>query len=383
MSNDTPRIILTVTTDLTYDQRMQRIAQALTEAGYRVILVGRERSNSLPLEAQDYRQYRLPCYFQKGKLFYLEYNWKLYRYLLSQRADGICAVDLDTIVPVYAASQRKGIPRFFDAHEYFEEVPEVINRPAVKTFWKKIAQWLIPRFDRAYTVCHSLADIFQEHYQLPFTVIRNLPTTTDSTTSADTDHPLIKRIQELAVHKKIILYQGALNAGRGLVPMLDAMRHINGAVLVLAGDGDLSTELRAKAARDFLHKKVIFLGNVKPNTLSAVTACATLGLNLLENQGLSYYYSLANKAFDYIRAGVPALHPDFPEYQRLMKRHQTGVLVERLDPFYLAELINDLLTNKPRYAVLRANCHLSKDILIWEREVPKLLDIYDGIFGKN
>jgi len=383
MSIATPRIILTVTTDLTYDQRMQRIAQALTEAGYRVILVGRERTNSLPLEARDFRQYRLSCYFQKGKLFYLEYNWKLYRYLLSQQADGICAVDLDTIVPVYLASQRKGIPRFFDAHEYFEEVPEVVNRPAVRSFWKKIAQWLVPRFDRGYTVCHSLADIFQKHYQLPFSVIRNLPMTTEFQPAATLNNLLIERIRELSTTKKIILYQGALNAGRGLEPMMDAMQEIDGAVLVLAGDGDLSSQLRAKAARDFLHKKVFFLGYVKPDTLRAITAYATLGLNLLENQGLSYYYSLANKAFDYIRAGVPALHPDFPEYQRLMNRHQTGILVERLDPYYLATLINDLLNNKPRYAVLRANCHLSKDILIWEKEVPKLLEIYNEIFGKN
>jgi len=383
MSNAIPRIILTVTNDLTYDQRMIRISQALCDAGYRVVLVGRERKNSLPLEMQDFRQHRITCHFEKGKLFYLEYNWRLYHYLISQRLDGICAVDLDTIVPVYFASKFLKAPRFFDAHEYFEEVPEVVNRPLVKAIWEKIANWLIPKFDRAYTVCESLADIFQKKYGISFGVVRNLPFSEVPTPSPPINEQVVDHIKELAKQKKIILYQGALNEGRGLEAMLDAMHHLEDTILLLAGDGDIGSYLHQRVAREYLRKKVIFLGYVTPPTLRAITPFATLGLNLLEPRGKSYYFSLANKTFDYIQAGVPALHPDFPEYQRLLNEHQTGILVQRLEGTYLASVISELLDNAPQYAVLKANCRLAKNTLIWEKEKKRLTEIYDDFYKIN
>ncbi len=383
MSDAIPRIILTVTNDLTYDQRMIRISQALCDAGYRVVLVGRERKNSLPLEPQDFRQHRITCYFEKGKLFYLEYNWRLYHYLISQRLNGICAIDLDTIVPVYFASKFLKVPRFFDAHEYFEEVPEVVNRPLIKSIWEKIANWFIPKFDRAYTVCESLADIFQKKYGIPFGVVRNLPFSEVPLPSPPVNEQVVDQIKELAEHKKIILYQGALNEGRGLEATLDAMHYLEDTILLLAGDGDLGSFLHQRVAREYLRKKVIFLGYVTPSTLRAITPFATLGLNLLEPRGKSYYFSLANKTFDYIQAGVPALHPDFPEYRRLMTEFQTGILVERLEGNYLATVIAELLDNAPQYAVLKANCRLAQNKLVWEKEKERLTEIYDGFYKIN
>jgi len=383
MSNTIPRIILTVTNDLTYDQRMIRIAQALCDKGYRVVLVGREKENSLPIISQDFRQHRINCRFKRGKLFYLEFNWRLYHYLISQQLDGICAVDLDTILPVYFASKFLGVPRFFDAHEYFEEVPEVVHRPMVKAVWEKLANWLIPKFDRAYTVCESLADIFKEKHGIPFGVVRNLPFLELPMPSPPVNEEVVAQMEELATIKKIILYQGALNEGRGLNAMLDAMHYLEDTILLLAGDGDIGSQLHARVAREYLSKKVIFLGFVTPPTLRAITPFATLGLNLLEARGKSYYYSLANKTFDYIQAGVPALHPNFPEYRRLMSEHQTGLLVEEIEGEHLASLISDLLDNAPQYAVLKANCRLAKDTLTWEKEKERLTNIYDTIYKNH
>ena len=41
--------------------------------------------------------------------------------------------------------------------------------------------------------------------------------------------------------------------------------------------------------------KVIFRGRVPFEELPAYTACADIGINLLENWGLNYYYSLPNR----------------------------------------------------------------------------------------
>ena len=71
-------LIFTVTTDLTYDQRMIRICTSLANAGYNVTLVGRKLKASLPLTTQPFLQKRLFCFFEKGKLFYAEYNIRLF-----------------------------------------------------------------------------------------------------------------------------------------------------------------------------------------------------------------------------------------------------------------------------------------------------------------
>ena len=47
------KVIFTVTTDLSYDQRMGRICSALAEAGFEIELVGRKRKISKPLEQKN------------------------------------------------------------------------------------------------------------------------------------------------------------------------------------------------------------------------------------------------------------------------------------------------------------------------------------------
>ena len=132
------KIIFAVTNDLTYDQRMQRICRSLSKAGYEVELVGRVRHFSVPITYEPYQQTRLKCFFNKGKLFYLEYNLRLLIYLTFSNFDACCAIDLDTIIPVYLIGRLKGIKTIYDAHEYFTEVPEVVNRPFVKSIWEWI-----------------------------------------------------------------------------------------------------------------------------------------------------------------------------------------------------------------------------------------------------
>ena len=108
------RIYFIVTNDLSYDQRMIRIATTLTQAGYTIKLVGRKLNNSIPILAQPFLQKRINCLFEKGKLFYAEYNIRVFFYLLFKKMDCICAIDLDTILPCYFISKIKKIARVYE-----------------------------------------------------------------------------------------------------------------------------------------------------------------------------------------------------------------------------------------------------------------------------
>lgn len=362
-------IFFTVTNDLVYDQRMIRICTSLSNAGYSVKLIGRKRRFSGPVDKKNYNQTRINCFFDKGKLFYLEFNFRLFWFLLFSKFDVVCNIDLDTLIPGFFVSKIKGKICVYDAHEYFTEVPEVINRPIVKNIWEAVARFIIPKLKYAYTVCDSLAEIFLEKYKTKFEVIRNLPyKSPENPISAVSKEPFV------------VLYQGALNVGRGLEQAIEAMQKVSNAELWLVGEGDLSEKLRDFVKVKKLEKTVIFKGYLKPSELSVITPKASVGLNLLENTSLNYYYSLANKAFDYIQAEIPAIHMNFPEYKRLNQAFEVANLIDSLDPDSIARSINELLENKALYAEMVRNCRKAKAVLIWEKEEQKLLDFYKKLF---
>ncbi|QIX60166.1 glycosyltransferase family 4 protein [Hymenobacter sp. BT18] len=364
-----PRLLFAVTTDLNYDQRMQRICGSLAGQGYTVLLVGRELPQSLPLTPQPYQQHRLSCWFTKGKLFYLEFTLRLLAYLLTQRAAVWCAIDLDTALPVWLRARLGGQPFVYDAHELFTEMPEVVRRPAVQWVWRQVEKFIVPRASLAYTVGPALAAVFRQRYGRTFEVIRNI-----SRLTVEAAPPV--------PNNSLILYQGVLNEGRGLEALLEAMPNVRGQ-LVLCGEGDLSVELRARAAQLGLlaSGKVSFRGYVLPAELRQLTRQARVGVLLLENRGLSYYYSLANKFFDYLHAGVPQVVIDFPEYRALNAQCPVADLVPDLQPAALAAALTRLLPggDEAHYQELADNCRQVRTTLNWQQEEMHLLALYDAL----
>jgi len=366
------KIIFTVTNDLNYDQRMHRICGTMVANGYAVMLVGRSLPQSLPLEFNPFEQKRLNCFFIKGFLFYAEYNLRLFIYLLSGNYDAVCSIDLDTLPAGCFATLIRRKKRVFDAHEYFTEVPEVVNRPVVQAFWAGVARICLPFYRYAYTVGPALAKLFEAKYGLPFEVVRNVPL--ESTPSPDPPG-LIQPKRGL----RTVLYQGALNDGRGIETMLLAMQKLDQVQLVLAGEGDLSTHLRQMAESLGLADRVVFLGYVKPDALKKLTNEAWLGLNLLENRGLSYYYSLANKFFDGVQAAVPLLTMNFPEYRALNGQHEVAVLLDTLTPESVVIAIQLLQNDPDYYERLKRNCLLARKEWNWEREQGTLLSLWHQV----
>ncbi len=370
------KLFFTVTTDLNHDQRMIRICSSLAQNGYEVTLIGRNLPTSKPLQNQIFAQKRLSCFFHKGKIFYAEYNIRLFFYLWIKKFDLVCAIDLDTILPCFLVGKIKRKTIVYDAHEYFTEVPEVINRPLTKKIWEKIADFCLPRLSHCYTVGQGLAELFSKKYNTDFQVIRNISMTKSSFFSTPFDE---KKTETLP----IILYQGALNEGRCLEYYIEAMQCIDNAELHLAGDGDLRNELKALVLHFKVEKKVTFLGKLTPSELDEVTQKAFIGLNLLENKGLSYYYSLANKTFDYLQANIPALHPDFPEYQAIISQYEIGYLIKNLSVEEIVAALQRLLQDKNEYQRLQKECEKAKSIFTWENEEKKLLSFYSNIFSEN
>src|ERR1039457_87445 len=128
MSKPKKRIIVSVTNDLTTDQRVDRSCNTLVKMGFDVLLVGRLLKQSLELESRNYRTKRMKLWFTRGPLFYAEYNLRLFFFLLVHKTDILFSNDLDTLPANYLISGILNLPLVHDCHEYFRGVPELNGR---------------------------------------------------------------------------------------------------------------------------------------------------------------------------------------------------------------------------------------------------------------
>ena len=358
------RIFFTVTNDLSYDQRMQRICTSLAENGYAVTLVGRKLSSSLPLTQTKYRQKRIRCWFNKGKSFYFEYNLRLIVYLMFRKMDAICAIDLDTIVPCHMVSRLKRIPRIYDAHELFTEMKEVITRPRIKKIWTRVEKKWVPKFKWGYTVSELIAREFHRRYNVNYETIRNVPVLMSSETIPATE--------------KFILYQGAVNEARGFEYLVPAMQWIN-IKLVICGDGNFMLPLKKLIAEHKLENKIELKGMVPPGELRKISQQAIIGISLAEKEGLNQWLALPNKFFDYVHAELPQVTMNYPEYQKINHQFEVAVLLDDLDPKRMAGAINNLLADTVLYNRLKENCKKAKQVFNWQQEEKKLLSFYQMV----
>lgn len=361
------RIIISVTNDLATDQRVLRTCDCFNEMGYEILLIGRQLKNSLEVN-NPYKTVRFHLLFNKGFLFYAEFNIRLFFKLLFIKKELLYANDLDTLLPNFLVSKVYSCKLIYDSHEYFTEVPELISRPGTRSFWMKLESFIFPKLKNVITVNKKLAEIYNIQYKVPVTVIRNVSNANQTKE--------VKPLNYLKKDQKMILYQGALNMGRGLELMIDAMPYLQNSLLVLAGDGDIMDSLKLRVKEKHLEESVIFLGKLRPDELENVTKQADLGLSLEEDLGLNYRYCLPNKVFDYIIAGIPVLVSELPMLQGLLKQYKVGEYLKKRNPKNLAVAIEKIIVNKSNYLqeLERAAADLN-----WKNEKKILKEFIENI----
>jgi len=359
------RITVSVTNDLVADQRVHKVCSTLMQNGYKVKLIGRNLSDSKPVD-RPYRTKRLALLFSRKLFFYAEFNFRLFFYLLFDKTDIFLSNDTDTLLANYLASVIRRKPLVFDAHEMFPEVPEVTNRKGVKKAWTMIENFIFPRLKNTYTVCDSIAAYYNEKYKINMQVVRNIPLKkTAQIRLSSQPSPIDTK------GKKVILYQGAVNVGRGIEWMIEAMPLLDNFVFYVIGGGDILKELKEKVKKLGLTDKVFFTGKIPFEKLPEYTAHADIGINLLENLGLNYYYSLPNRIFDYIREGIPVLASDFPEINKIITRYDVGMLINNYEPHYLASTIERMSMKERNHSAFAT----ANEELCWENEEQVLLRV--------
>jgi len=224
----------------------------------------------------------------------------------------------------------------------------------------------LPQLQFAITVSEKIAKMYLEKYGCEFKLVRNFPVYKEQSINVD--------------KKEVILYQGALNADRGLEELVESMQFIDSVELWLAGAGDIEQELKNIVNQKSLYRKVKFLGRIAPADLREISQQAKIGVSLEKETSLNYAYALPNKVFDYLHAGTPVLYSSLEEVVSTLKGFKVGQELKSHEPRKLAEQLKEML-NSSDYAQWEISCNLAAKELNWQKEETGLLATFKAAFS--
>lgn len=362
---------MSVSDDIFGDQRVDKVCHTLLNLGFEVLVVGRRFKHSPSIADKPYLSKRFRLLFNKGPLFYAEFNLRLFFYLLFVQCDILTANDLDTLLPNLLASRLRHKKIVYDSHEYFCGVLEVIERPFVHKCWLAIERFCFPKLQHITTVSQSIADQYAKEYGKKVQVVRNIPraktfpiTETRETLGLPTD-------------KKIAILQGmGLHRNRGVEEIVEAMPYVDNLLLLIVGSGAVIPLAQSRVKELHIENRVRFVPRVAPEKLYNYTRLADISVSLDKDASPNHHFSLPNKIFEYIQAGVPLLSTDLPERKYIIEKYEVGKIVQDLSPKALASAIYEMLRDKDTYLRWKANCTKAAQDLCWENEEKVLQEIY-------
>ncbi len=367
------RITISVTNDLSNDQRVHKMCSSLEAEGYSICLVGRLLPKSLPLE-RTYETKRLKLWFKKGALFYAEMNIRLFFHLLFSNTHILHSNDLDTLFPNFLVSKIRGIPLIYDTHEYFLGVPEIQHKPLVLSIWRKIESSIFPRLKHVFTVNHSIAKLYEEDYGLRPYVVRNIPSSRTLLPTAEDRRSFGWKSTDF-----IFINQGTgINVDRGMEEFLEAMCILPAEIkLIIVGKGDVVPSLKQRVLEVGLHERVQFVEPLPYEQMLRLTAMADVGLSLDKDTNINYRFSLPNKLFDYIRVGIPVLASNLVEVAQVVEGWKLGRMIKSHSVKDISEAVLQMKKEgKENY--LEGLQKASKE-LSWENEVEAVIRIYEDL----
>jgi glycosyltransferase involved in cell wall biosynthesis len=350
-----------------HDARMLNIAYTLQQKYSRILLIGlytpgwQVSCADLDADVLLMENYR---YSPMYRLWLGFYRW-LHSLGHLLKADSFWAMDLYVLPFITWVSQKNNSRSFYDSREVYTALGEASDHPGKQ----KIISWLEKRYVRKVDKIFTSGALDSEHlskiYNIPLPdVIMNLPRFQSPEKSN-----LLRETFRIPEDKKILVYQGVIHPGRGLMQAVRALAGLPDLVVCVLGTGQAFKEqLSGIAAGLGVSDRLFFQKPVPYRELLRWTTSADLGLCFIEPLSLSLRYALPNKLFEYAMAGIPSIVSDLPQMRPYIDKYRCGVLLPvdaGIDSFvtHLKEMMNPEIYYQMRQNALR----LAKDIN-WEKQ---------------
>ena len=336
------RIAVLVSNDLEFDQRVRKTCSTLVDAGWEPVLIGRRLRRKDPWSiGRPYGSRRMWLGIRSGPLFYLLLQWGMWRALRRIRNEGGCravwANDLDTLGPAVRAARKWGWGLAYDSHEWFTEAEGLKGRPVRKALWSWWERRCFSALDRMLTVNEAIAAAYRARYGLQVQVVPNVPERMKPAV------PMTRSSLGWPEDRMVLLMQGAfMDRDRGALDAVRALVHLPECHLALIGAGPEHAEARSVGRELGVSERLHVHERMPFEQLRRCTATADLGLSLDRPTVDNYRFSLPNKLFDYVHAGIPVVCSDLPVAGRFVSDEGVGSVVSAAEgPEAIAQSIAD------------------------------------------
>lgn len=266
------------------------------------------------------------------------------------------------LMPYALKLKRQGKKVIFDSHE---DVPDQIMnkvwipkplRKIVSGLYRSYESHVVKKLDAIVAATPHIAKKFDGRAKKVATV-NNYPKLDD----------VVFHNTPFTDREAIVCYAGGINENRGESIMKDAMKNVDGELLIA---GNHSVESQGNVA---------YIGQVDRDGINELYGKAVVGLCILKPIE-NYFYSQPIKMYEYMAAGIPFVCSDFPGWCKVAEESEGGICVDPTDNDAIAQAINDLLSDRKKaqemgrkgHAYLIVNC-------TWASEEKTLMQLYQSI----
>jgi len=363
-------VLISFLGNINYDSRSLNFYQSFSNKGYDVQFMGFDwMTENFVTQKGNITIKKI----KKGKvslLFYLSFAIHLKLKLLTSKFDYYFAEDVYTLPFVALIGKFKKGKVIYDSREIFGHLAGLRKRKNVQSLMKSIEKSFIKKADIVLATGKLDMEYLVKEYKIDYgLVIRNLPLNIKPKESYD-----FRKEFQIPEAKKILIYQGMVLHGRGLRIVLEFLKDSDDYVFIVLGDGD-SKEYYKNLAKDFgVTQKTIFINKVSQGELLNYTKGANVGISIIENVSLSYFYALPNKLFEYIMAEIPCIVSNLPQMDDIIKQYKVGLSIPPDDIPALKNALQKLSQDNAVYKEMVQNCKSASKELNWEKEIEKLFE---------
>lgn len=365
----------------THDTRVEKEARSLLRAGYAVTVVA---DGAVGLPARESKDgvsvLRVPRIGRQAPfLRYVRHRRNLMRAVETTRPEILHAHDSDTLEPVARLAARLGVRFVYDAHELwlgrdFRDRSR-LNLAMFRAYYRWVERTFVPRAAGWITVSRPIARHLEREYGIgPVEVVANVP-----------ERPAgpieVRNLRGLAggvpADAPIILYLGHVIAGRGTDQLVAALPMVPVAHLVFLGGGGHAATLEAEAERLGVRERLHILPLVPSGDVIPYAASATVGVSTAIPTSLNNYYSLPNKLFQSMAAGLPIVASDFPQVREIVSDNEAGITVDMTDPTKIAAALREVLADPERARRMGQNARQAIErAWNWDVAGATLVEVY-------
>jgi len=224
------------------------------------------------------------------------------------------------------------------------------------------------------TVSDSIAGLYRSEYGSNPVVVRNVAPSVAHLVPYD------RGMHSVSEDELLVVYQGSgINEGRGAEELIDAMSFVERVRLVITGSGDIIGKIRQRALDSPAAGRIIFLPVMPWEEMMRYTLGCDAGFTLDTDTCTNQRYSLPNKLFDYIAAGIPAIASPLPEVSTVIGQYGCGIVIDEVSPQAIAEVLERLRDDRSLLLSLKEKARAARKDLNWEKEKLKEQEFFRSV----